>query len=40
MNNKDKHSRQQGLIMGENGLYVEPDFLLEKKSEYAAKMEK
>jgi hypothetical protein len=36
MNNKTSTADNKGLIMGENGLYVKPDFLLEKKSEYAA----
>lgn len=26
---------KEGLILGENGLFIEPDFLLEKKSEYS-----
>jgi hypothetical protein len=34
MNNITNTASNAGLILGANGLYVEPDFLMEKKSEY------
>jgi len=35
MNNTSSTAGNAGLILGSNGLYVEPDFMIEKKSEYA-----